>query len=127
MPRRSPEGNIFGFQLWVNLPAALKMTQPRYQEVRSDQIPVVKRDGAAVRVVAGEVDGVCGPVTEIAANPLYLDVQLEPGASFEQPIPAGYTAIAYVYQGKANSAWTRRGRDRWWRRCAWWCSGMGSN
>jgi redox-sensitive bicupin YhaK (pirin superfamily) len=102
MPRRNQQGNIYGFQLWVNLPAALKMTQPRYQEVRSNQIPVVKREGAAVRVVAGEVDGICGPVTEIAANPLYLDVQLEPGAIFEQPIPAGYTAIAYVYQGEGE-------------------------
>lgn len=102
MPRRSPDGNIFGFQLWVNLPAALKMSQPRYQEVRADSIPVVRREGAAVRLVAGEVDGVCGPVTEIAANPLYMDVQLEPGASFTQAIPAGHTAITYVYHGEGE-------------------------
>ncbi len=102
MPRRSPQGNIFGFQLWVNLPAALKMSPPRYQEVGAGTIPVARREGAAIRVVAGEVDGVCGPVTEIAANPLYLDVQLEPGASFTQPIPAGHTAIAYVYQGEGE-------------------------
>ena len=102
MPRRNQQGNIFGFQLWVNLPATLKMSQPRYQEVRSSEIPVVQRDGAAVRVVAGEVGGVCGPVTEIAANPLYLDVQLEPGATFEQAIPAGHTAIAYVYHGEGE-------------------------
>jgi quercetin 2,3-dioxygenase len=102
MPRRSPQGNIFGFQLWVNLPAALKMSQPRYQEVRSESIPVVRREGAVVRVVAGEVDGVCGPVTEIAANPLYLDVQLDSGAIFTQAIPAGHTAIAYVYHGQGE-------------------------
>jgi quercetin 2,3-dioxygenase len=100
MPRRSQDGNIFGFQLWVNLPAALKMGPPRYQEVSAATIPVVKRDDAAIRVVAGEVDGVCGPVTEIAASPLYLDVRLEPGASFTQPIPAGHTLMSYVYQGR---------------------------
>ncbi len=102
MPRRSPEGNIFGFQLWVNLPAARKMDPPRYQEVSAGTIPVVTREGAAIRVVAGEVDGVCGPVTEIAASPLYLDVQLEPGASFSQPVHAGHTALAYVYHGEGE-------------------------
>jgi len=102
MPRRSPQGNIYGFQLWVNLPAARKMEMPRYQEVSSGTIPVVRREGIAIRVVAGEVDGVAGPVAEIAANPLYLDVQLEPGASFAQPIPAGHTSIAYVYHGEGE-------------------------
>jgi redox-sensitive bicupin YhaK (pirin superfamily) len=96
MPRRSPDGNVFGFQLWVNLPAARKMDQPRYQEVSADTIPTVELDGAAVRVVAGEVAGVSGPVTDIAANPLYLDVQLDPGASFTQPIPAGHTTTSCV-------------------------------
>ena len=100
MPRRSPDGNVFGFQLWVNLPAAQKMGQPRYQEVSAASIPLVKLEGAAVRVVAGEVNGVRGPVKEIAADPLYLDVQLEPGAGFSHPIPAGHTAIAYVYEGQ---------------------------
>jgi redox-sensitive bicupin YhaK (pirin superfamily) len=102
MPRRSPQGNIYGFQLWVNLPAARKMETPRYQEVSSGTIPVIRREGIAIRVVAGEVDGVAGPVAEIAANPLYLDVQLEPGASFAQPIPAGHTGIAYVYHGEGE-------------------------
>ncbi len=102
MPRRSPEGNIFGFQLWVNLPAARKMGPPRYQEVSAGTIPVVHLDGAAVRIVAGEVGGVSGPVTDIAADPLYMDVHLEPGASFTQPIPDGHTALAYVYKGKAE-------------------------
>ena len=102
MPRRSQEGNVFGFQLWVNLPAAHKMDQPRYQEVRADTIPTVELEGVAIRIVAGEVAGVTGPVTDIAASPLYLDVQLDPGTSFTQPIPAGHTAIAYVYGGKAE-------------------------
>ena len=55
-----------------------------------------------VRIVAGEVDGVCGPVTQIAANPLYLDVQLEPGAAFTQSVPTGHTAIAYLYHGEGE-------------------------
>ncbi len=102
MPRRGPQGNIYGFQLWVNLPAALKMSQPRYQEVNATSIPVARREGAAIRVVAGQVDGVRGPVTEIAANPIYMDVQLEPGASFRQEIPQGHTAVAYVFEGRGD-------------------------
>lgn len=102
MPRRGPEGNIYGFQLWVNLPAARKMGPPRYQEVLAANIPSLRREGALIRVVAGEVDGVRGPVQEIAADPLYLDVQLEPGASFESLVPDGHTAIAYVFEGKGR-------------------------
>jgi len=102
MPRRSPQGNVFGFQLWVNLPAALKMGQPRYQEVNAETIPTVDRDGTTIRIVAGEIDGVQGPVTEIAAKPVYLDVELDPGASFSYPIPLGHTAVAYVFEGEGD-------------------------
>jgi redox-sensitive bicupin YhaK (pirin superfamily) len=102
MPRRSPQGNVFGFQLWVNLPAAQKMSQPRYQEVNAETIPTVDRDGATIRIVAGEIDGVQGPVTEIAANPVYLDVELDPGSSFSYPIPLGHTAVAYVFEGEGD-------------------------
>ncbi len=102
MPSRSPQGNVYGFQLWVNLPAALKMSQPRYQEISAGTIPTVKRDGATIRVVAGEIDGVGGPATEIAANPVYLDVGLDPDAEFVQPIPEGHTAVAYVFEGRGH-------------------------
>ena len=101
MPRRSQEGNVFGFQLWVNLPAALKMSQPRYQEVNAETIPMVKKEGAKIRLVAGEVEGVQGPVTEIAANPVYIDVELEPGSAFSYSIPSGHTAVVYVFEGEA--------------------------
>jgi hypothetical protein len=101
MPRRGPSGAIYGFQLWVNLPAALKMTTPRYQEVRADSIPSAEKDGATVRIVAGQVFGVKGPVTEIAADPLYIDVTLAPGAEFVQETPVGHTAVAYVFEGEA--------------------------
>ena len=100
MPRRGPSGNIYGFQLWVNLPSRLKMTAPRYQGVSADAIPTYEKDGVKIRVVAGSVDGVHGPVTEIAASPLYLDVQLAPDTEFSQPIPVGHTAIAYVFEGE---------------------------
>jgi redox-sensitive bicupin YhaK (pirin superfamily) len=100
MPRRGPSGNIYGFQLWVNLPARLKMSQPRYQEVNAATIPVYKKDGIEARVVAGTLDGVTGPVTEIAASPLYLDVKLAPGHEWTQPVESGHTALAYVFEGE---------------------------
>ena len=99
MPRRGESGNIYGFQLWVNLPAAQKMGQPRYQEVTSSTIPVIEKDGATIRLVAGEIDGIRGPVTEISASPLYMDVKLSPGARFSYPVPSGHTALAYVFEG----------------------------
>ena len=103
MPRRSEEsGVIYGFQLWVNLPAAQKMTNPRYQEVTAASISSTTKDGATVRVVAGEFNGTVGPVTEIAASPLYLDVRLAPVSRFICPIPSGHTALAYVFEGAGN-------------------------
>jgi redox-sensitive bicupin YhaK (pirin superfamily) len=102
MPQVRPEGNG-GFQLWVNLPAKLKMTQPRYQDIPSQKIPeVTTEDGAKVRVIAGNVGGTEGGVTGIAANPSYLDVRIPPGQSFFQPIPQGHTAFAYVFEGTAG-------------------------
>jgi len=104
MPRRSENGNIYGFQLWVNLPAAQKMGQPRYQEVATNTIPVIEKDGATIRLVAGEIDGVRGPVTEIAAAPLYMDVKLASGTRFSHPIPRGHTALLYVFEGVGEFA-----------------------
>ena len=99
LPRRGPTGAIAGFQLWVNLPAAQKMSQPRYQEVKASTIPIAQRDGAAIRVVAGEIDGVRGPVTDIAAQPIYLDVTLSARGTFSLAVPQGHTAVAYVFEG----------------------------
>ena len=97
------DGKMAGFQLWVNLPAALKMSAPRYQEIRSDQIPVLERPGGVqVRLVAGELDGIRGPVTEIAIDPGYLDVYMPAGASLEHPVTADHTAFIYLYQGTAQ-------------------------
>jgi redox-sensitive bicupin YhaK (pirin superfamily) len=100
MPRRGESGNIYGFQLWVNLPARLKMSLPRYQEVNAATIPTYEADGIKIRVVAGTVGEVTGPVTEIAASPLYLDVQLVAGLEWTQPVESGHTALAYVFEGE---------------------------
>lgn len=100
MPRRGPSGLINGFQLWVNLPAAEKMGEPRYQEILADSIPLVEKQDTKVRVVAGEFEGVRGPVTEIAAQPLYMDITLEPGADFSLAVPSGHTLVSYVFEGE---------------------------
>jgi len=102
MPQRGPNGVIDGFQLWVNLPAAQKMSQPRYQEVNAASIPCVGKDGLTIRVVAGEFEGVKGPVTQIAANPLYMDLTLEAGAEVSLPVFSGKTAVAYVFEGQGD-------------------------
>jgi redox-sensitive bicupin YhaK (pirin superfamily) len=100
MPKAGPR-RLDGFQVWVNLPAKLKMTRPRYQDVGAARIPeLVRPDGVVVRVVAGEVDGVRGAVREIYADPEYLDVSLPPLRTFEQPVPRGHTALAYVFRGE---------------------------
>ena len=100
MPRPK-DGKMYGFQLWVNLPAKLKMTHPRYQDVPSAGIPeIVREDGIRIRVIAGEVDGLRGAVTEIYADPEYLDVSVPAGRLFGQPVPEGHTAFAYVFEGE---------------------------
>jgi redox-sensitive bicupin YhaK (pirin superfamily) len=112
MPKVGPR-RLDGFQVWVNLPRKLKMTAPRYQDVASARIPEVLRpNGTRVRVVAGSVDGVEGAVKEIFAGPSYLDVTLEAGRTFEQPVPAGHTALLYVFQGAVaiGGAAAERGR-----------------
>ena len=110
MPQVRPEG-IAGFQLWVNLPARLKMTQPRYQEFRSEEIPEVTRSGIHVRVVAGTFDGITGPVKGIAVAPTYLDVSLQPNSEFRHSIPQGFSVFAYVFDGTADFGSDHRETD----------------
>jgi len=100
MPRRGPDGIINGFQLWVNLPASQKMSRPRYQGVEAVTIPVFEKEGCQVHVIAGMLGDVVGPVTEIDANPIYLDVALEPGATFNVPVPEKQTCLAYIFDGQ---------------------------
>jgi len=100
LPKRGPEGRVDGFQLWVNLPAAQKMSQPRYQEIDADNIPVIIKDGGTIRLIAGGYDGHTGTATEIAVKPLYMDVTLEAGASIQIPVAAGNAAMAYIFDGE---------------------------
>jgi redox-sensitive bicupin YhaK (pirin superfamily) len=102
MPQVSPEG-IAGFQLWVNLPAKLKMTAPRYQNILSAEVPEIeKENGVRIRVITGEVEGTAGPVSGIAANPIYMDVSVPSQTTFTQAIDSSNTAFAYVFQGEAK-------------------------
>ena len=101
MPKGDREGRMWGFQLWANLPARHKMTDPRYREVKRDDIPqATTAEGATVRVVCGEVAGVRGPVREIVTEPEYLDVSIPARSSFRHPVKAGHTVFAYVFEGE---------------------------
>jgi hypothetical protein len=101
MPKGNRKGEMWGFQLWSNLPARQKMMDPRYREVKQGEIPQVKTaDGATVRVVAGEVEGVQGPVKEIVTEPVFLDVSLPAGKSFAHLVKPAHTVFAYVVEGE---------------------------
>jgi len=96
------DGKMGGFQLWVNLPKSHKMMDPRYQEIREAQVPVVAvPGGGAVKVIAGTVNGVTGPVRDIVAEPEYLDVTLPPNAQYTLPVRPGFMAAVYVIEGGA--------------------------
>ena len=102
MPQVRPEG-IAGFQLWVNLPAKLKMTEPRYQNIAASEIPVIKKEnGVTIRVITGEVDGTKGPVSGIASAPIYMDIWVPSETSFVQALDPAHTAFAYVFEGRAR-------------------------
>jgi len=95
------DGEMVGFQLWINLPATLKMCRPRYQNIDSEQIPEVRREnGVKIRLIAGELDGVRGAVSEIYADPTYLDVTIPAGGSFSYPIQKDHNVFAYVFEGR---------------------------
>ena len=101
MPEQE-HGLMRGFQLWVNLAAKDKMSQPRYQDIAPEKIPTAEpAPGVKVRVVAGEVFGARGPVDGIAIAPVYLDIALESGAKLSVPLPEGHSAFAYVFEGDA--------------------------
>ncbi len=102
MPEQE-SGRMRGFQLWINLPAKDKMTAPKYQEYAPDNIPQVRpAEGVTVKVIAGMVDGVAGPIAQPATEPVYLDIALAPGASWSFDLPAGHNAFAYAYEGAAT-------------------------
>lgn len=103
MPKGDPTGKMHGFQLWANLPAALKMTAPRYQEVKSADIPeIVEEDGTRVRLVCGSYAGKNGPVEGIAADPIYLDVAVPAGKRKSIKADTARHAFAYVFEGSGK-------------------------
>ena len=98
LPEQS-EGLMEGFQLWLNLPARDKMQPPWYRDIQSAELPEWHDDGVTVRVLVGASHGVAGAVQREGTQALYLDIHLEAGAVFEQPLPAAHNAFVYVYRG----------------------------
>lgn len=101
MPEQS-EGRLWGFQLWTNLPSNQKMRSPRYQEITAANIPELSDSSGTLRLIAGELQGVQGPVRDIATAPLLVDARLQANAERSIAISRGHTAIVYVYKGSLS-------------------------
>jgi redox-sensitive bicupin YhaK (pirin superfamily) len=102
MPKGDEHGAMHGFQLWANLPAASKMTEPRYRGIVAAEIPeVTDASGATIKVIAGTASGVTGPVRDVVTKPEYLDVTVPAGVTFTRVAPTGHTVFAYVIGGRA--------------------------
>jgi hypothetical protein len=102
MPK-SDEGGMHGFQLWVNLPSEHKMTVPRYQDIPAEKIQEVKLESEVrVKVIAGEFNGVKGPVKDIIAEPTYFDIMMPKNAEFILPVSRDHTVFAYIFEGEAG-------------------------
>jgi redox-sensitive bicupin YhaK (pirin superfamily) len=101
MPKGDPDGVMEGFQLWANLPKTHKMMDPRYRDVKSEQVPeVVLMNGAKIRIICGTVDGKQGPVRDIVIDPEYLDVTVPAKSELTHKTKRGHTVFAYVIEGK---------------------------
>ncbi len=102
MPQESPTGTMWGLQFWANLPADRKMMPPRYQDVKAADIPeVTLTGGVTVKIIAGSVNGVEGPVKDIIIEPEMLDITIPAGTLYEHPLPAGHTVFVYLLSGGA--------------------------
>lgn len=103
MPEQT-DGLLWGFQLWINLPAAQKMTNPHYQEFAASEIPVEQRsDGTKVRAIAGQTNlGMIGPIQQGATEPIYLDVAIAPNGNLIETIPTTHNAFLFVYEGSVT-------------------------
>ena len=103
MPLGNAKGQMHGFQLWANLPSALKMTAPRYQDITASDIPEeIDDDGTRVKIITGQFWSKNGPVDGIAANPVYLDVSIPPNTRKRLPVDAYANAFAYVFAGSGK-------------------------
>ncbi|MFX1585282.1 MAG: pirin family protein [Promethearchaeota archaeon] len=103
MPKKNEEDLLLaGFQLWANLPASHKMMDPRYRDIKKEEIPEIDfDDGVKVKIICGEVNGTKGPVQDIITEPEYLDVSIEPNSKFSHPVKEGNNLIAYIIEGEA--------------------------
>ena len=105
MPQQE-EGVMRGFQLWLNLPAAEKMTEAGYRDIQPEEIPEIVFEGGKVKLIAGtmEIEGQLheGSVADRSTQPIYADIHLESGASVTLPVPEGHNAMLYLYEGTAN-------------------------
>jgi len=96
-------GLMWGFQLWVNLPAKDKMCEPRYQDIPAKDVPLITVEGGTtIKVLAGKVGDVEGPVKGVATNPTYLDITVPPSSHYSHPLPHGHTAFVYVFEGEGS-------------------------
>ena len=102
MPEGDASGGMWGFQLWANLPASHKMMDPRYREVKSNQIlEVTTAEGMRIKIIAGKVDGTQGPTRDIVIDPEFLDVVVPAGTTFAHSTKVGHTVFAYLFEGEA--------------------------
>jgi redox-sensitive bicupin YhaK (pirin superfamily) len=103
MPKGNAAGQMHGFQLWANLPSALKMTDPRYQDIAGNDVPqIIDDDGTVVKIITGNFWGKAGPVDGIAADPLFLDVSIPPNVRKTLPVDTRANAFAYVFAGQGS-------------------------
>lgn len=101
MPKGDPNGIMLGFQLWANLPASHKMMDPRYQEIKSNQIPELQfENGTKIKIICGRINGTSGPVRDIVIDPEYLDIHIPANSIYEHLTKAGHTVFAYVIDGR---------------------------
>src|SRR3954471_2303675 len=109
MPRGDAQGRMHGFQLWANLPRSLKMTAPRYQDIKGAEVPeITDDDGTHVRVVCGDFWGLKGPVEGVAADPRYLDIWVPPGKRKTFKVEIERHAFAYIFEGDGRFAYASK-------------------
>lgn len=103
MPQGDKNGRMYGFQLWANLPSSEKMREPSYRDIINEQIPEIKlENGTSIRIIAGEVSGIQGPVKDIVIDPEYLDISIPANSTFTFPTQPGHTVFAYVIKGQGH-------------------------
>jgi len=110
MPQKSDD--LTGFQLWINIPKMNKMMKPSYQDVSQEEVPEIDYNNARVKVIAGTVNGVTGPVKDVTVNPQYLDVRVPAGSTFIHKIPKGFKAFAFTIQGSGSFAQNHDAKER---------------